>query len=535
MNRTEGALKLCSDYMKQGARIYPNRDAFIFRSQHISYKDFEKNTEILSRYLLKIGVQKGDRIAYLMTTRPEFFNLYMAASQIGAIIVGMNTRFTPSEMEYVLKNSKANYIFTIANLGEVDYQDHLSQILPSCPFIKQIIVVEGVPKLPDSVAFDEIIKNDYSNYESLLREREANNSADDGLLIVYTSGSTGVPKGAVQSNRNIIHMSLVEADELGFAEPDSVTIDYAPTNHVSGANLVGMAALVANIPIVCLEMYHPVHTLQLIQSERVTCRGAVPTMLAMELALPNYDDFDLSSMRVVCNSGAPAQQALIEQVQARMCKDVRNLMGMTEACGEICYTPKGATTEQISKTVGKIAPEFEMMIVDHDRKPVPDGETGEVAYRGSLIVKEYFGMPEATAESIDESGWFYSGDLGRVRETDGFLEIVGRVKDMYISGGYNVYPVEVESAIMRYSGVLTVACVGVPHRIMGEVGRAYVIPKPGYTLVGEEIEKFLKQYLADYKIPRDYIFSDTLPMTPLGKIEKQVLRREVEVEFASKQ
>lgn len=534
MNRTQGALKLCCDYMHRGAYNHPDEDAFIFRNQHISYKEFSQETDTLARFLLKIGVKKGDRIAYLMSTRPEFFYLYMAASQIGAIIVGMNVRFTPSEMEYVLRNSGASIIFTIASNGEIDYQAYFADILPSIPIVRQVIVLEGPAKLPNAIAYEEIIKESYSDYAESLQARAMENSTDDGLLIVYTSGSTGVPKGALQSNRNIIHSCLVQADELGFYEPNSVTINYAPVNHVSGANLVGMAALIANIPMVCLEFYHPALTLELIQSERVTCRGAVPTMLAMELALPNFDDYDLSSLRVVCNSGAPAQRALLEQVQTRMCLDVRNLMGLTEACGEICYTPKGSTIEQISHTVGQIAPEFEMKIVDHDRKLVSRGEPGEIAYRGSLIVKEYFGMLEETSQVFDKDGWFFSGDLGRIRKSDGFLEIVGRLKDMYITGGYNVYPSEVESAIMRYDGVLTVACIGIPHSLMGEVGRAYIMPKPGFNLDAAAIMDFLSHYLADYKIPHDYVIRDTLPMTPLGKIEKQLLREESLAEFAYK-
>jgi acyl-CoA synthetase (AMP-forming)/AMP-acid ligase II len=527
--RTANALPLLSDYMKLGAARYPDKPVFIFKDQRISYQEFEATTEKLALYLLSLGVQKGDRIAYIMTPRPEFFYLYMAAARIGAIIVGMSTRHTAREMEYILNNSEAGYVFTLAAMYDIDYQQRLGEILTTCPSVKKFIIIDGQPILPSSIAFESILQGNYQAWKQTLQEREASISTHDGLIIVYTSGSTGQPKGALMSHQNIIHMSLVEIAQCG-AGPDDVWINHLPVNHVSGATEVGATVIVSNATMV-LEPFNPVRTLELIEKEKVTILGQVPTMFAMEFALPDYDKYDLSSLRTVVISGAMAPVEILSKMISTMTPNCYNCLGLTEVSGLITYTPPGASIEVLNKTVGKVAPEFEMKLVDKNRQPVSPGQIGEIAYRGSSVIKEYYKLPEATAAAIDAEGWFYSGDLGLIDE-DGNLQMVGRSKEMYITGGYNVYPAEVEEYIMRYPGVLMAACIAIPDPIKGEIGRAYVVPKPGVELNGEDIKAFLKQYLADYKIPVQFVIRDMLPMTLLGKIEKKLLRQEVEKEFA---
>ncbi|MGE5397078.1 MAG: long-chain fatty acid--CoA ligase, partial [Chitinophagales bacterium] len=314
---TEGALRLLSDYMKKGAQDYPDKPAFIFREQRVSYREFAEKTERFARYLLKMGVQKGDRIAYIFIPRPEFFYLYMAASRIGAIIVGMSTRYTANEMEFILKNSEASYIVTMATMYDIDYQERLGQILPNCPLVKHIAVVEGAPVLENAVSFEEIINDEYSEYVGALEKREAEISTHDGLIIVYTSGSTGQPKGALMSHQNIIHMSLVEISQCE-AVPEDIWLNHLPVNHVSGATEVGATSIVANSTQI-LEPFNPVRVLEIIQKERVTILGQVPTMYAMEFAQPDYDKYDLSSVRIVLISGAMAPMELLTKMVNTIC------------------------------------------------------------------------------------------------------------------------------------------------------------------------------------------------------------------------
>lgn len=532
-NRIEGALPRLSDYMKRAADRDPNRPAFIYHDVEISYSEFSAKSQQLAKYLLKIGVEKGDRVAYIMNGRPEFFYLYMAASMVGAIIVGMGTRFTAHEMEYVLNNSEARHVLTLYGLGEVkNYQDRLGQAFQKCPFVQQVWVVGGPTELPNALTFDEIINGDYSEYDKALQEREASVEPDDGLIIVYTSGTTGQPKGALITNRNVVCQSLIICDEFGSPTgltPDDRFLHHVPVNHVSGATEMGASPIVAGCTQVVIDQFHPVETLEMMQKHKVTIFCGVPTMFVMEFNLPNFSSYDLSSVRFCMIGGAMASKEVLEKMLS-IAPYCSNPLGLTETSGLITHTDVGASADNLNKTVGKCPPEFQMKLVDNDRKEVPRGTPGEIAYRGPTVIKEYFKMPEATAAAIDKDGWLYSGDVGIIDE-NGDLRLVGRSKEMYITGGENVYPVEVEEYISRYPGVAMVALLPVPHDVMGEVGRAYIVPNPGATLDGKTIQEYLKEYIAPYKIPRQYIFRDSLPMTALGKIEKKTIRQEIEKEL----
>lgn len=528
MGHTDGALRLISDYVQKGALEKPDHIAFIHGENKITYQELARETERLACYLLKIGVAKGDRIAYLSVPRPEFFHLYMAASRIGAIIVGIGTRQSDKEIEYVLNNSEATYIFHLHSMYEFDYQERFSKILPACPSVKGLVIIGGEAKLANAIAFDDVMKGDYSEFKEALLEREAQVSTDDGLIIVYTSGSTGVPKGALMSHQNIIHMSLVEIGMCG-ANSDDIWINHLPVNHVSGATEVGATAIISNSTQV-LEPFNPQKALELIEQHKVTVLGQVPTMFAMEFAMPDYGKYDLSSLRVVVISGAPAPMETLKQMHETMCDNCYNCLGLTEVSGLITYTAPGDSLETLNLTVGKVAPDFQLKLVDSNRQEVPQGEVGEIAYRGTSVIKEYFKLPEATQAAFDDAGWFYSGDLAMF-DDDGNIRMVGRSKELYITNGENIYPAEIEDAIMRYPGVMFCACVAVPHKIAGEVGRAYIVPIPGVEINVDELKEFLKEYLASYKIPREYIFREMLPMTMLGKIEKKLLRQEVEAEI----
>ena len=529
--RTDGSLKLLSDYLAEGAKLYPDHNALIYQDARISYKDFYSTVENLACYLLEIGIAKGERIAYIMTPRPEFFYLYMAASRIGAIIVGMSTRNTLHEMEYILNNSGASYIFSLDTMYEIDYQERITSLFERCPTLKGAVIVGETTHLPNSLTLSSILHNDYTHLKPQLLEREASLSTHDGLIIVYTSGSTGTPKGALMSNQNIIHMSMIEIAQCNATHED-IWLNHLPVNHVSGATEVGATSIVANSTMV-LAAFNPVSALELIQEEKITILGQVPTMFAMEFALENYDSYDLSSLKTVVISGAPAPMETLKKIVATMCANCYNCLGLTEVSGLITYTPPGASLETLNETVGINAPEFEMKLVDKNRQAVAHGEIGEIAYRGTSVIKEYFELPEATAAAFDNDGWFYSGDLGMIDE-DGMLRLVGRSKEVYITGGFNVYPVEIEEHIMRYPGVLMTACIALPHPILGEVGRAYVVPKPGETVDTELLSRHLSDYLADYKQPREYIIRDMLPLTLLGKIDKKLLRQELENELKEK-
>ena len=535
-NRLEGALPRLSDYMLKWAKELPDHDAFIYHDTPISYKEFSEKSQQLAKYFLKIGVQKGDRLAYIMVGRPEFFYYYMAASMVGAIIVGMNTRYTAPEMLYILNNSEASHILSLHSMNDIEYQAQLAKIMPQAPSVDKIWIVGGNPELPNAQSFDEIMKGDYSEYDQALWDRQAEVGSEDGLIIVYTSGTTGQPKGALMSHRNVISMTLVELDEFGAptgCSPQDIWHHQVPVNHVSGATEWGATPIVGGCTQVLVDAFIPRVALENVAKYKVTIFAGVPTMWAMMLSLPDFKKYDLSSVRFCMVGGSMAPKDVLAKMM-EITPYCSNPLGLTETSGLITYTDVGASIDNLNQTVGKCPPEFEMKIVDKDRKPVANGIPGEIAYRGPTVIKEYFKLPEATASAIDQEGWLYSGDVGLIDE-NGDLRLVGRSKEMYITGGFNVYPAEIEEQISRYPGVQLVAVVPVPHKLMGEVGRAYIVPQPSVTLDGDAIREYLKDYLADYKIPRQYIFRDNLPMTTLGKIEKKILRQKVEEEFSAQQ
>ena len=300
---------------------------------------------------------------------------------------------------------------------------------------------------------------------------------------------------------------------------------HLPLSHVGGATELTIPALMLGATLIIMDRFHPVHTLQIIEKERVTLLGQVPTMYIMEFNLPNYADFDLSSLRVAVVAGAATPPPVMVKMM-KMAPAVITGYGMTEVAGFVTYTDPQDDPETIALTVGAVAPEFELRVVDDNRRQVPAGEVGEVVIRGSCVMKEYFENPAETAAAIDQDGWFYSGDLGKLDER-GYLTLVDRKKEMYITGGYNVYPREVEEQISHHPQVAFVACLGTQDAVMGEVGTAYIVPKPGLELSADEIREHCRQGLAEYKIPKHILIREKLPLTALGKVNKMQLRREL--------
>lgn len=523
MSRTDNASRLLSDYLKQNAHNYPNKTAFVYNDQRISYKEFNDKVEILAKFLLKIGVERQDRVAYLFEAQPEFFYLLMAASRIGAIAVGLGIKLMPPEIEYIIENSGAEYVFVAG--GEKPYLDKLTSIIDNCQGIKQCFAVGENTKYTHIASFGDIFKEEYADFDAALAEREAQVETDDGLLMVYTSGTTGNPKGAILSHRNIINSSLIEADQFK-SSPDDVWLDNMPMNHVGGVIVAGTTPIISASTVVLQSVFSPKKTLEVIQKEKVSIWALVPTMFVMLANHPDYDKYDKSSIRAVSFGASMAPKNTLQKMYSTMTTNVYNCLGMTEAAGIITYTPQDLDVDLMSKSLGKVIPELEWKIVDQDKKTVPQGKVGELALRGSTIIKEYYKRPKATDESFGEDGWFYTGDMFYVNE-DGLLILMGRKKEMFITGGENVYTAEVEGVITAYNKVETVALVPVPDDIYGEIGYAFIVPKAACKIDEEELREYLKKRLAKYKIPAKIIFRRELPLNPTGKIAKNVLKIQI--------
>ena len=531
-NRISEALLRLSDYLEKWALEQPDHTAFIYNGQEISYKEFEVNSRQLARYLMELGIKKGDRLAYLMTGRPEFFYLLMAASMTGTIIVGLSTRHSPREMTYILHNSGAKYLLTLDSLKENDYQKILAQVLANTPDVQQTWVVGQSVQLPGAVSFQEIMQADHSSHDEELNRRISEVGPEDGLLIVYTSGTTGKEKGALMTHRNIISSSLVQLDEFFQpfgTNPNDIFQHQVPVNHVSGAVEWGAAPVIGGCTSVLTDGFNPREVLENTQKYHIPILAGVPTMWTMMFNLPDFDQYDLSSVRFCLTGGAMANKKILEEMK-RISPYCVNPYGLTESCGFFTYTKVGADVENLCQTVGRSAPEFELQIFNDKNQPVARGVPGEIVLRGDSIIKQYFNDQEATAKAIDEENWFHTGDIGLLDENDD-LHLLGRTTEMFITGGYNVYPAEIEEQIALHPEVMLIAVLPIPHSLVGEVGRAYIVTVPDSSLTDEDLMNFLRDSLADYKIPRQYIFRNSLPMTALGKIEKKVLLQEIKEEF----
>jgi fatty-acyl-CoA synthase len=515
--------RLLGSLLSATAARVPDKEALVFGDERVTWAQFDRRVGCLAKAFLEMGIQRGDRIGVISTTRPEYLYTYLAAARVGAILVGFNILYTPPELARLVGLTRPAIMVVLGQVGGKKVAESLKALVDSLPFVKHLVVVgEGAPA--GTVAFADLIATDRPAQNAALAARASELDQDDGVLIVFTSGSTGLPKGAVLTHRNIIDNIAVETRQFGFREDDRALL-HLPLSHVGGATELTVPALMTGGTLVMMDHFHPLHTLQAIAQERITVLGQVPTMYIMELNLPNFADFDLSSLRTVLVAGAATPRHIMQKMM-KMAPLTITGYGMTEVGGFVTYTKPEDDPETIALTVGAVAPEFELRVVGQGREELPLGATGEVAIRGSCVMKGYFDDPAETAAAIDAEGWFHTGDVGRL-DSRGYLTLVDRKKDMFITGGYNVYPREIEEHISRHAKVAVVACMGTKDAILGEVGTAHVVPRPGVALTSEEISAHCREGLAEYKIPKYVEIREKLPLTSLGKVDKMQLRREM--------
>lgn len=507
-----------SDVLAATAHRFPDKPALVFREQTLTWREVDEQVNALAKAFMELGIVHGDRIGIFCPPRPEYVITYIAAARVGAILTGFNINYTARE---IIEYGQLVEPVTMLIVGDLGVAEQLQPLLAEMPYIlRGIAIGEDAP--PGMLRFDQLLTDGATLPDAPLLARMQTLDEEDGALIVFTGGTTGTPKPALLSHKNIVANIEAQNRAVGFVHTDRI-IQHLPMNHVSGCVLITVGGIVSGATLYLLDRFHPVAALELIQRERITILGQVPTMFAMELLAPEFPDFDLSSLRKVIVAGAPTPEPLMRQI-ARLAPIAIHGYGLTEAAGMVTYTTQADGVETLLRSAGKAPPEVELRIVDGARQPLAQGEIGEIALRSEFVMLGYFGNPTATAEQIDGAGWLYTGDLGRLHD-DGYLEIMGRRKEMYISGGYNVYPVEVEAYLMSHPKIAACACIGRPDPLMGEVGMVFVVPHAGETLRGKEVREFCKIGLARYKNPRYVQVIDALPVTDVGKIDKAALAR----------
>ena len=518
-------IKVVGELFERHANEKPDSEAIVCNGRHITWKEYDSQSDRAAMGLLKLGVKKGDRIGIYMPGWPEYLYVYMGAAKIGATTVPVSWQFTPQEIMFVINNAEVSVLVMAAGFMGLDFVKNLQAVRDKLPTLKHVVILEKEKAEPGIISYEDFM----TEPDGALAAAKAAVSPEDPVIFIYTSGTTGIPKAAILTNKNLIAYVGWQID-ISYLIGENTVLLNTPLNHVGGAVMGVISCLAAGNKLAMMDFFNPEKTLQFIQDEKITVIGQVPAQYALELLNPNVEKYDLSSVALAIVSSQPCPSELIMAIQKHMGVMPQNAYGLTEVSGAITCTMPEHSEDKLKYTVGVPSPGIDLAIMDADGNILPQGQVGEIAIKGNAVMRGYWKRPDEDAKVFDKQGYFHTGDMGII-DQDGCLVIVGRKKEMFIRGGENVYPPEIEEAIARHPDVFMVAVVGRPDPVMGEVGRAYIIPKPGEHPVAEDIKAFLKDRLVKYKIPEDIIFRDQLPLTPLGKVKKLELYQEIGKEF----
>jgi fatty-acyl-CoA synthase len=505
--------------LRRTVERHGEREALVVLSQgyRATWRQFWDETTKVALGLLAFGVEKGDRVGLWSPNRFEWVVSQFAAARIGAILVNLNPAYKTAELEYALNQSGTSVLLLSRGFRQTDYRKMLEEVRPRCPQLRVSLVLDDDWKL--------LLENGTRVSERMLTDREATLQFDDPINIQYTSGTTGFPKGATLSHHNVLNNGFFVGEALRLGVEDRVCIP-VPFYHCFGMVMGNLAcASHGSTMVIPGEAFEPLTVLRAVGAERCTALYGVPTMFIAELDHPRFAEFDFSSLRTGIMAGSPCPIEVMKNVQSRMnMREVTICYGMTETSPVSTQSALDDPLDKRVGTVGRVHPHVEVKILDASTGAVvPRGTPGELCTRGYSVMLGYWNNPEATRTSIDAAGWMHTGDLATMDE-DGYVKIVGRIKDMIIRGGENVYPREIEEFLHTHAGVSEAQVIGVPSEKYGEEVMAWVKPKPGTTLTQEELVRFCTGRISTFKIPRFWKFVDEFPMTVTGKIQKFRMR-----------
>ncbi len=524
-------MRTLSQVLRETTTKFPRRNAILDPSGiTLTYQQLDKRVDQLARGLLELGVAKGDKVGLWMPNLPEWVITYYAVARIGAVVVPMNTRYKTHEVEYILDNSEATTLVAVGAFAGIDYVSMIGEIRGRLPNLKHVLIVGEASSTVDSTMhpFDSVVERGAALVsDGVLGERESLCDPLDNVFILYTSGTTGNPKGAMLSHHNIAKNAEQVTDVLRTGEED-VFLLAVPFFHCFGCVMGIAGSITWGAAMVPMQIFKPAEALELVERFGVSVLYGVPTMFVLELETyrkgrADGSSYDVSTLRTGIMAGAPCPVEVMKGTMEEMHCNVSIAYGLTEASPVITMTRFDDSIERRVETVGRALDGVEVKIADDDKQPVSVGEMGELACRGYNVMMGYYKMPDKTAEAIDDDGWLYSGDLATMDE-EGYVQIVGRKKDMLISGGFNVYPAEIEEYLFTHPKVQNVSVIGIPDSVMGEVAAAYIIPREGMQIDPQEIVDFCVGEIANFKVPRYVEGVEDFPMTQSGKIQKYRLR-----------
>jgi fatty-acyl-CoA synthase len=505
--------------LRRAVARFPDREALVDvpTGRRWTYRELDAATDELARGLLARGIARGDRVGIWAPNCAEWFFTQYATARIGAILVNINPAYRTHELEYVLRQAGIGTLISAVQFKTSDYRAMVEQVRPSLETLPDVIFL-GEP------SWDELLAAGAEVGADEVAARSAQLSFDDPINIQYTSGTTGFPKGATLSHHNILNNGYFVGEGMGYTEVDRICVP-VPFYHCFGMVMGNLGATSHGACVVIpAPGFDPAATLQAVQDEKCTSLYGVPTMFIAELGLENFATYDLSSLRTGCMAGSPCPVEVMKRVITEMnMEEVTIAYGMTETSPVSTQTRKDDSLDRRTSTVGRVHPHVEVMVVDPETSlPVPCGQPGELCTRAYSVMIGYWNEPEKTAEVL-RNGWMHTGDLATM-DTEGYVNIVGRIKDLVIRGGENVYPREVEEFLYTHPDVVDAQVIGVPDQKYGEELMAWVRLRDGASMDAAALRAFCDGKLAHYKIPRYVHVVDEFPMTVTGKVRKVEMR-----------
>ncbi len=496
------------DFLEEQVEKYGDKELFYDQRERLTYREFGEKVKRIASSLVKLGIQKGDKIGVCLPNWHETAAIFFASAKIGATVVPFNPLYKAHEIEYILKNSEPKVLFITES-----FKDNVGIGLAKS-LVRDIVSVRFTHG--DILSFDEL------QITPSLEKLDVTIDVDKDLFcILYTSGTTGLPKGVMTTHKSIVHCAFTVASDMRCTE-DDVFIVPAPLFHIFGITCNLATAIASGARIVLMEKFHPKKVLQLIEEEKVTVHQGVPTMFLKELEQDDLSKYDLSTLRTGMVGSAPITPYQMKKIRKEMGIKLCQSFGITET-GSVTLTGYDDDEDIICSTLGKPIDGVDIKIVNENREFLANGEIGEIIVKSVGNMKGYYKMPEQTNMVLDENGYYHTGDLGKLDEK-GNLHFIGRKKELIIRGGFNIYPQEIEELLKKHPKVSDTAVIGVPDEILGEVVYAVIQLKSGMQSTEEEIKNYIGEYMAKYKIPSSVIFVEEFPVTTSGKIQKVKLK-----------
>lgn len=528
------------DFLEKQVEKYPDHEFMVYpdRDLRFTYKQFDERVNMLAKGLLSIGITKGDHVRIWALNVPDWITFFFACAKIGAVLVTVNTAYKSHELDYVLKQSDMKAIAITEGFRDVNYLKVLYELVGELktsnrgnlkskeyPCLKSVIYIGQEKHRGFYNTSELLLLGKHTDDNELLKAKKTFDS-DDVVCMQYTSGTTGFPKGVMLTHKNVINNGYYIGENLKYTEEDKLCLT-VPMFHCFGVTLGLMAIYTHGATLVMLEQFDPLMVLAAVQKEKCTALYGVPTMFIAEYSHPMFDMFDLSSLRTGIMAGSTCPiEAMKKVVNDMNMTQITSVYGLTEGSPGFTQTSVDDPLELRVETVGKKLPNCEIKVVNPETgETVGPGEVGEICSRGYNVMKGYYKMPDKTAEAIDEDGWLHSGDLVTCDE-NGYYTVVGRIKDMIIRGGENIYPREIEEFYYTMPGIKDVQVVGIPDDKYGEIVGAFIILEDDADITEEDVRDFGIERIARYKVPKHVFFVDEFPLTASGKIQKFKMRED---------